>query len=100
MDNIELVQDFLDIYNSNRNFTQQEIEEFYDCFDMWNLVVERVFGKKKRWTCPVSYICKVEDKYFSFDRHEGLTEFQENEEWEQPYEVIPIEVKKTVWSRL
>lgn len=100
MDNTELIQEFLDIYNSSRRFTDDEIYNFYDYFDIWGLIVDKVESERHRWQVPVSYICKIGDRYFSLDRYEALTELQEHSEWEQPYEVRPKEVTTIEWEEI
>ena len=53
-----------------------------------------IFGENHRWNIPATTIFKVEDRLFALDWWEGLTEHQENEFYEQPYEVK--EVKKMI----
>ena len=60
---------------------------------VWN-DVDRIEGENRRWSRSVQSIVALGDRYFAIDWEEGLTEMQENEFYDQPYEVKKIE--KTV----
>lgn len=55
--------------------------------DMRDFSIERDYGENRRWQRSVYDICMMCDRYFALTWEEGLTESQENEFFEQPYEV-------------
>lgn len=58
--------------------------------------IERIVGDNRRWQREVRSICELGDRAFAVDWQEGLTECQENEFWEQPYEVVKKEHEETI----
>lgn len=56
-------------------------------------------GDKSRWSVYTQTIVKLRDKYFSIDWSQGLTEIQEDEFDDQPYEVKKVEkmIPVTEW---
>lgn len=68
-----------------------EIEEL-----VWDYEVDRSTGDNRRWTRTVTSIVKLCGKYFSIDWEEGLTEYQENQYYNQPYEVVKHTYEKTI----
>ena len=52
-----------------------------------NYNVARMIGDSGRWTRAVSSVIELCGRYFEIDWEQGLTESQENEFLEQPYEV-------------
>ena len=56
-------------------------------------------GDKSRWSVYTQSIIKLRDKYFSIDWDQGLTEIQEDEFYNQPYEVKKVEkmIPVTEW---
>lgn len=52
-----------------------------------NYNVARMIGDSRRWTRAVSSVIELCGRYFEIDWEQGLTESQENEFLEQPYEV-------------
>lgn len=56
-------------------------------------------GDKGRWSVYTQSIIKLRDKYFSIDWDQGLTEIQEDEFYNQPYEVKKVEkmIPVTEW---
>lgn len=57
--------------------------------------VDLVCGKRDRWTQAYTTCYKVGDHYFALDWHEGLTENQDDEFYDQPYEVTRTEMTET-----
>lgn len=55
--------------------------------DMRDFSIERDYGENRRWQRSVYDICMMCGRYFALTWEEGLTESQENEFFEQPYEV-------------
>lgn len=58
--------------------------------------VETNQGEKHRWTTDMATIVKLLDRYFLIDWCEGNTEYQENEYYNQPVEVIKEEKEVTM----
>lgn len=58
--------------------------------------VERNEGENRRWSRSVVSIIKIGERFFKLVWEEGLTESQENEFYNQPYEVIKNTYEKTV----
>lgn len=56
----------------------------------------REYGDDGRWTRSVTSIIVLNDRYFAVDWEQGLTELQENEFWNQPYEVEKKTFQKTI----
>lgn len=58
--------------------------------------IERNEGDNRRWTRSVKSIVEMCGRYFCIYWEEGLTECQENEFYDQPYEVEKITYDKTI----
>lgn len=58
--------------------------------------INREYGEKGRWTRVVTSIIEIKDRTFAIDWEEGLTEYQENEYYYQPYEVKLHSYEKTI----
>lgn len=71
--------------------TEQEIRTLVYEYD-----VETEHGDNRRWTRSVTTIVKLCDRYFAIDWEEGLTEYQDSEFYDQPYEVRKEEEVKTI----
>ena len=75
-------------------FSEEEL-----CQIAWNdydgvEVIDTIDGEDSRWTRHMTTIFKYEDKLYALEWEQGLTEYQENEFYNQPYEVK--EVKRMV----
>lgn len=62
---------------------------------IFDFEVEREEGENRRWSRSVTTISQIGDRYFSTDWEEGLTEYQENEYYEQP-----VEVQKKTYEKI
>jgi len=64
--------------------------------------IEQIEGESCRWTQFIVSIIYLGARRFAINWDRGLTEMQENEFYEQPYEVESKEVVcvKRVWTRL
>ena len=58
--------------------------------------IERNEGENRRWTRSVESIISMCGRYFCIVWEEGLTEKQENEFYDQPYEVAKVTYDKTI----
>ena len=83
-------EEFLTKYDNGEKFTEEELSDL-----RWEFVeVDTQYGENHRWNRPATTIFRVEDRLFALDWWQGLTERQENEFYDQPYEVK--EVKKMI----
>lgn len=72
--------------DSCEKLTEEELQEL-----VWEYEVDKEYGEDHRWTKEVLSIVKLGDRHFGIDWQKGLTEMQENEFHDQPYEVKQIE---------
>lgn len=68
---------------SGEKLTEKELQRL-----VWDYEVERETFEKHRWTQPVASIVCLCERYFEIDWEEGLTEMQEDEYYNQPFEVV------------
>ena len=71
---------------AKENLTEKELRELVTEYDE-----ETEYGDDHRWTREAFTIVKLCDRYFGIDWMKALTEMQEDEFYEQPYEVKQIE---------
>lgn len=76
---------------NGEKLTEKEIKEL-----VWDYEIDREEGDNRRWTRSVTSIVELCDKCFAIDWEEGLTECQENEYYNQPYEVVKRTYEKTI----
>lgn len=76
---------------NGENLTEQEIKEL-----VWDYEIEREEGEHGRWTRSMMSIVKLCNKYFAVNWENGLTEYQENGFYNQPYEVVKHTYEKTI----
>lgn len=88
----EFEQDFLERYDSGYKFAEFELNELR--FELQE--VETTFDEPRRWIRTATTIFLVADRYFALEWENGLTEMQENQFYNQPYEVTKKEYAKTV----
>ena len=53
-------------------------------------IVDRIEGECDRWTQNITTIFKYENKLYALDWYRALTEYQEDEFYNQPYEVKKV----------
>lgn len=79
-----------------KNFNEEELCQMvfndYDGFE----VIDTIEGTVGRWTRHMTTILKSGDKFYAIEWEQGLTEYQENEFYFQPYEVEPYEEVITI----
>lgn len=73
------------------NLTEDELKEI-----VYEYAIDKECGDIGRWTMNVSTVVKLCNRYFMVNWEEGLTEMQDNEFYEQPYEVEKKEYEKTI----
>lgn len=71
-------------------YTEKEIGDYE--------FVDEIEGELNRWTKDMETIFRVGADYWCLPWRRGLTEYQENEFWDQPYRVIP-ETEQIVVTR-
>lgn len=85
-------QEFLTRFDNQEKFSERELSDL-----RWEFKeIETNYGDNRRWTRSATTIFQIGERYFALDWEEGLTESQENEFWDQPYEVYPKEVTRVV----
>ena len=70
------------IYKGEK-LTERELKEIISECDE----VDAITGDIGRWNQWITTIIQIEDKLFAIDWLRGLTEYQENSFFDQPYEV-------------
>lgn len=83
-------EELLKKIDSKEKLTKSEIREVLE------YEVESSYGDNRRWSRSVNTISQIGDRYFSTNWEEGLTEYQENEYYEQPVEVQKKTYEKTI----
>ena len=83
-------EELLKKIDSKERLTKSEIKEVLE------YEVESEYGDNRRWSRSVTTISQIGDRYFSTNWDEGLTEYQENEYYEQPVEVQKKTYEKTI----
>ena len=80
----------------NKTFTEEELQELVQDYLFTNQgdrieyeIIDTIYDDElNRWSHNVQTIIKYKNKYYSILWEEGLTEYQDNGFYEQPYEVI------------
>lgn len=85
------------MYDGFQEFSERELMDLID--EAKELIKDPDAG---RWTQDVEAIIEVKDKLFCIDFRQGLTEYQENEYDNQPYEVVEetVIVETVVYRRV
>lgn len=76
--------------DAGENLTERELEKF-----RW-FGNDIEYGENRRWNRTVTTEVEYDGRFFIIDWEEGLTEYQENGFYDQPYEVEKITEKQTV----
>lgn len=80
----------------NKTFTEEELQELIQDYLFTNQgdkieyeIIDTIYDDElNRWSRNVQTIIEYKNKYYSILWEEGLTEYQDNGFYEQPYEVI------------
>lgn len=80
----------------NKTFAEEELQELVRDYLFTNQgdrieyeIIDTIYDDElNRWSRNVQTIIKYKNKYYSILWEEGLTEYQDNGFYEQPYEVI------------
>lgn len=73
---------YLNKIDNKEELTERELLDMAYGFD-----IENEYGENRRWSRWVKTICKLNDRYFSIEWDQGLTEMQPDECYDQPIEV-------------
>ena len=100
------VKEFLDRYDNKEEFNEAECKDlFWEDLDGDEEIelIEEYNDENRRWSYMTHRYYKVRDRYFCFSADMGLTEYQEDKYWVQPWEVtLTVETKITTvncWRR-
>lgn len=92
-------QELLDKIQKGVSLTEDEIKELVLYGDY---VVEENSGSRGRWSESMFTVVQLKDKYFGINWEKGLTEYQENTFYEQPFEVEKhteiVTIEKVTWE--
>lgn len=86
----EEYEEYLESLEMEEKLSEQELSDLLD------YEIDCQKGECRRWQMSVKSIIKLCDRYFAIDWERGLTEMQENEFFEQPYEVKKVEYEKLI----
>lgn len=85
-------EELLNKIDSGEELTERELQTLiWECYE-----VDRDYGENGRWTRGVTSVIELCGRYFEVYWEEGLTEYQENEYYDQPVEVEKKEYDKTI----
>ena len=88
-------QALLDKIDSGYEFTEQELDKL-----IWSRYrFDEYEGDENRWTRNIKTIVKIDKRYFAIRWECGLTEYQDNCDYQQPIEVELHEYTKTITVR-
>lgn len=87
----EFEKKLLEKIDSGENLTESELSDL-----VYEFKVESEEGEDLRWVRSVDTISKLGDRFFSTAWYKGLTEYQEDEFYDQPVEVEKKEYDKTI----
>jgi len=78
--------------DAGEKLTKGELREF-----RWTgKEISTEYGENRRWSRSATSIVQIGERYFCLEWEEGLTECQENEYYEEPYEVEKKTYEKTI----
>jgi len=95
MEEKDFLDEFVERFDKGERFDERDISELVFAYgkEVWA-------GEPHRWSTPVQSVIRAGDRLFAIDWQRANTEMQENEFWEQPYEVKEVtkmvEVKEYV----
>lgn len=97
MEKEKWIEEYYEEYIIDKIDTGQKLTELELSNMLWSLnKVSETEGDEGRWTRSMQTIFEINGRYFALDWDRGLTECQENEFWNQPYEVEKKEYTKTI----
>lgn len=85
-------KDLVKKIDTGEELTEKELKYLvWDCN-----IVDQQEGPDRRWYRSVETVVEIDGRFFLIPWDRGLTEIQENEFWEQPFEVEKYEYEKTI----
>ena len=87
-------EEFLQKMDAGEKFTEEELRNLR--WESELVEVTTTSGDKHRWHQEKTTIFKVGDRLFALNWMEGLTECQEDEYYDQPYEVEEVQETKVI----
>lgn len=84
-------KDYLEKILNGEELSERELKDL-----TFDYEIDCQEGDDGRWTTSVKTIVELCDRYFAIDWERGLTEEQENEFYNQPYEVKKVEYEKVI----
>ena len=85
MEEKDFLDEFVERFDKGERFDESDISELVFAYgkEVW-------VGEPHRWSTPVQSVISVGDRLFAVDWFRANTEMQENEFYEQPYEVKAV----------
>lgn len=85
MEEKDFLDEFVERFDNGEKFDEDDISELVYGYgeEVWS-------GEPHRWSTPVKSIISVNNRLFAIDWMRGNTEYQENEFYDQPYEVRAV----------
>lgn len=77
--------------DSKEKLTEYELKTL-----VYNYEIESIKGENNRWTRDVDTVVELCGRFFMIPWQEGLTEYQEDEFYIQPYEVKQVKYQKVI----
>ena len=74
----------LNKFDKGEQFTEKELRDIRWSFKE----IDTSYGENRRWSRSARTILEIGDRYFALDWEEGLTEYQEDEFYNQPIELL------------
>lgn len=84
-------EEILNQIDNGINLSERDIRKL-----VWDYEIDREEGDCGRWTRHIHSIISINDRTFCIEWEQGLTEMQENEFYNQPYEVEKVTYEKTI----
>ena len=93
-------KEFLDKYDSNEAFTEEELSELWsgDTDVELYTIGDKEWSEPGRWNTCVSQVIQVQDRYFNIYAYIGNTEMQDTYYNIPPEEVRPVQKVITYWE--
>ena len=79
-------EEFLKLYDAGEKFERNDLAAM--AYGEIGKIVSEEEGYEGRWMRDMSTVFEGNGRFFNIDWERGLTEYQENEFYEQPYEVV------------
>ncbi len=88
---IENIDDILKAIDSGEELDEKVLQDL-----AYYQTINDEYGENRRWSRWVRSIIDLNGRYFAIEWDQGLTEYQPDEFWDQPYEVELKEYDKVV----